>query len=95
MELAQESAGVALAQECAVEEQVLGTMPSPHNQPGPPKARVSLPLAGLGKPRVMEPSSPWAAASSLPRATEPSSSRAAASSSPRAEEPSSPRAAAG
>ncbi len=81
MELAQESAGVALAQEGAVEEQVLGTMSSPQIQPGPPKARVSLPLAGLGKP--------WGAASSSPRATEPSSSRAAAASSPRAAEPSS------
>ncbi len=69
-------------------------MSSPHIQLGPPKARVSLSLAGLGKPRVVEPSSSWAAASSSPRATEPSSSRTAAASSPRAAEPSSPRAAA-
>ncbi len=72
---------MALAQEGAVEEQVLGTLSSPHIQPRPPKARVSLPLAGLGKPRVVEPSLPWAAASSSPRATEPSSSRAAVASS--------------
>ncbi len=53
LEQAQEGAVLEQAQEGAVEEQVLGTMSSPHIQPGPPKARVSLPLAGLGKPRVV------------------------------------------
>ncbi len=70
VERAQESAGVVLAQEGAVAEQALESMSSPHKQPVPPKARVPLPLAGLGEPRAVEPSSSRAAVQSSPRVAE-------------------------